>query len=134
MLGDDRRDPPPYPAPRSGEHTVAAVVANGASPFELAVACEVFGLERPELGVPWYRFRVCAAEPTPIRTAVGFTLDTPHGLEALADADTIVLPSWRVGEEPPRPFLAAVLAAYKRGARLASIRSEERRVGKECRS
>ena len=47
--------------------TVAAVVLNGVHPFELGVACEVFGLERPELGVPWYRFKVCAAEPSPLR-------------------------------------------------------------------
>ena len=29
--------------------SVAAVVLNGVHPFELGVACEVFGLERPEL-------------------------------------------------------------------------------------
>lgn len=122
MCAQERRDAPStYPDPRSGAHTVAAVVANGVSPFELAVACEVFGLERPELGVPWYRFLVCAAEPSPIRTAVGFSLNTPHGLDALAAADTLVLPSWRVDEQPPRPLLDAVLAAYRRGARLASI-------------
>ena len=122
MPTEGRRDAPPScPDPRTGTHLVAAVVANGASPFELGVACEVFGLERPELGVPWYRFLVCAAEPTPIRTSVGITLDTPHGLDALAAADTIVLPAWRVAEEPPRPLLDAVLAAYRRGARLASI-------------
>ena len=122
MLAEERRGAPPaYPDPRSGTHTVAAVVADGASPFELGVACEVFGLERPELGVPWYRFLVCAAEPSPIRTSVGFSFDTPHGLEALADADTVVLPSWRVAEEPPPALLDAVLAAYRRGACLASI-------------
>ena len=44
----DRYDP----ANARGPHTVAAVVAPGSHPFELAVACEVFGLDRPELGVP----------------------------------------------------------------------------------
>ena len=70
---------PPVP------HTVAAVVLDGVHPFELGVACEVFGLERPELGVPWYRFRVCAAEPPPLRTGAGFFLDTPHTLADLDD-------------------------------------------------
>jgi len=31
--------------------------------FELAVACEVFGLDRSELADPWYRHRVVAATP-----------------------------------------------------------------------
>src|SRR5579859_4098600 len=36
------------------------------NPFELAVSTEIFGLERPELRVSWYRFLVCAVEPRPI--------------------------------------------------------------------
>ena len=31
-------------------HTVATVVVDGANPFEFAVACEVFGIDRSELG------------------------------------------------------------------------------------
>ena len=45
--------------------TVAVTAGNGTNPFELAVACEVFGLERPELGVEWYRFIVCAVDQPP---------------------------------------------------------------------
>src|SRR5438046_1690697 len=97
------------PWPRS----VAAVVLNGVHPFELGVACEVFGLERPELGVPWYRFTVCAAEPSPIRTSVGFLLDTPDGLDALAEVDTLVFTNWRSPDEPvPAALLDAVRAAH----------------------
>src|SRR5258708_25069114 len=36
-------------------HTFASIVSDAVNPFELAVATEVFGFERPELGVPWYR-------------------------------------------------------------------------------
>jgi hypothetical protein len=32
-----------------------------------------------ELGVPWYRHRICAAERSPIRSSQGFAIDTPHG-------------------------------------------------------
>src|SRR4051794_2949676 len=102
--------------------SVAAVVLNGVHPFELGVACEVFGLERPELGVPWYRFKVCAAEPSPLRTGVGFLLDTPHDLADLDDVDTLVFTHWRSPDEPvPPELLAAVRAAHARGARLLSI-------------
>jgi transcriptional regulator GlxA family with amidase domain len=103
-------------------HTVAAVVTHGVHPFELGVACEVFGLERPELGLPWYRFLVCAAEPPPLTTAGGFLLDTPHGLDDAASADTLVFPGWRdVSERPPGALLDLVRAAHRRGARLVSI-------------
>lgn len=102
--------------------TVAAVVLDGVHPFELGVACEVFGLERPELGVPWYRFRVCAAEPPPLRTGAGFTLDTPHTLADLDDIDTLVFTHWRSPDEPvPGRLIAAVQKAHERGARLLSI-------------
>jgi transcriptional regulator GlxA family with amidase domain len=106
------------PAPR----TVAAVVLNGVHPFELGVACEVFGLDRPELGVPWYSFRVCAAEPSPLRTGAGFLLDTPHTLDDLADVDTLVFTHWRPPDEPVPPGLIDVVRqAHARGARLLSI-------------
>jgi len=107
-----------FPWPRS----VAAVVLNGVHPFELGVACEVFGLDRPELSVPWYRFRVCAAEPTPLRTGAGFMLDTPHTLDDLDDVDTLVFTHWRSPDEPvPAPLIEAVQKAHARGARLLSI-------------
>src|ERR1700704_1300848 len=103
-------------------HTVAAVLVDGVAAFELGVACEVFGLARPELNVPWYRFVVSPAEPPPLRSTGGMLIDTPHGLAALAEADTLVFPSWRsTSERPPEALLAAVRQADARGARLLAI-------------
>src|ERR1700738_4308033 len=103
-------------------HTVAAVLVDGVAGFELGVACEVFGLARPELNVPWYRFLVCAAEPPPLRSSGGMRIDTAYGLSALADADTLVFPSWRSPtERPPAALLDAVHQADARGARLVSV-------------
>src|ERR1700694_5097811 len=103
-------------------HTVAAVLVDHVAAFELGVACEVFGLARPELNVPWYRFLVCAAEPPPLRSSGGMLIDTAYGLDALADADTLVFPSWRSPtERPPEALLEAVQEADGRGARLVSI-------------
>jgi transcriptional regulator GlxA family with amidase domain len=102
--------------------TVAAVVLNGVAPFELAVACEVFGIDRSYLVAPWYRFVVCAAEPPPIRTSVGFTIDTPHGLEGLRQADLIVVPPGQGEHETPPPALLEELRrAHDRGARILSV-------------
>src|SRR5947207_2924469 len=79
--------------PMARRHTVAAIVFDGIAPFELSVACEVFGIDRSDLGVPWYKFFVCAAEESPVQTSVGFTIDTPYRLEDLRKADTIVVPA-----------------------------------------
>jgi transcriptional regulator GlxA family with amidase domain len=112
-------------APATGHafpRSVAAVVMDGVHPFELGIVCEVFGLERPELNVPWYRFKVCAGEPSPLRTHAELQLDTPYGLDDLEDADTLVFTHWRSPDEPlPPALLEAVLAAHARGARLLSI-------------
>ena len=103
-------------------HTVAAVANQGALTFDLAVPCEVFGWDRSYLGVEWYDFIVCAADPPPLRTCTGFTIDTPYGLDDLARADTIVIPGWSDPEHPPSDDLVAVLReAHARGARIASI-------------
>ena len=52
--------------------TIAVIIYDAVNPFELGVATEVFGFDRPELGVPWYRFLICANEPRPIRTSARY--------------------------------------------------------------
>ena len=102
-------------------HRVVALTAPGIAPFELGCVVEVFGLDRPELDVPWwYDLRVAAETPGPhAATAGGFAFVVEHGLEALEDADTIVVPGWH--GEPSSEVVDAVRAAWARGARLVSI-------------
>ncbi|MCZ8087669.1 MAG: hypothetical protein O9257_10110 [Brevundimonas sp.] len=45
---------------------VAALVYDGLCTFEFAIAAEIFGLARPEMGEGWYRFAACAIEPGPL--------------------------------------------------------------------
>src|SRR5436190_7051205 len=101
--------------------TVAVAVVNGTAPFELATTFEVFGTDRSELTPDWYDYRLCAAEPGPIRTKGGLVLDTPYGVDDLVDADTVIVPA--AGEEAGRhgPLIDALRAAYEGGARIASI-------------
>lgn len=90
--------------------------------FEFGCAVELFALERPELGVPWYRYAVCAGEPGPLRAAGGVRIQAPYGLGKLQRADIIVVPGWRSPDErPPEKLLAALRRAHARGARLCSI-------------
>jgi AraC family transcriptional regulator, transcriptional activator FtrA len=103
-------------------HRVAILAYDRLCTFEFGCAVELFALERPELGVPWYSHVVCAVEDGPLRAAGGLTIQARHGLEALAEADTIVIPGWRDLAEAPPPALAAALrAAHLRGARICSI-------------
>lgn len=101
---------------------VAVAVYDGLATFEFGIAVEVFGLRRPELRVPWYRFQVCAVERGPIRARGGFAIKAAAGLGALARSGTIVIPGWRrIDERPPDAFLRALVAAHARGARILTI-------------
>jgi AraC family transcriptional activator FtrA len=103
-------------------HHVAILAYDRLCTFEFGCAVELFALERPELEVDWYSHAVCAFEPGPLRAAGGLTLQVPHGLDALDDADTIVIPGWRDADEAPPPQLIdALRRAHARGARLCSI-------------
>jgi AraC family transcriptional activator FtrA len=103
-------------------HLVVAIAYDQLCTFEFGCVVELFDLERPELGVDWYRFKVCAAEPGKLRAAGGITVEAPHGLKLLDQADTIIIPGWRNADEPPpEALLKKLRAAYRRGARLCSI-------------
>jgi AraC family transcriptional regulator, transcriptional activator FtrA len=102
--------------------TVAVLIYDAVNPFELGVATDVFGFERPELGVPWYRFLICADEPRPIRTSVGIFLTTPYSLEHVEEADTIIVPGSRPGIVPVSEMLLDTLRrSYQRGARIITL-------------
>jgi AraC family transcriptional regulator, transcriptional activator FtrA len=103
-------------------HRVAVVVLNGTTLFEMAVAYEVFGIDRSEYSDDWYEFAFVAAEPGPVRTQGGFLLETPYGLSHLRKADTIIVPAAQGRSRGNHePLYAALRAAHRRGARLASI-------------
>ena len=43
--------------------TIACVVQPGFAPFEFGLACEAFGLDRSDDGIPNFDFRVVAPRP-----------------------------------------------------------------------
>ena len=102
--------------------TIAVVAFDRISAFHLSVPSLVFGEERAELDIPRYRVRVCAAEPGPIGTTAGYRLELAHGLEALAGAGTVIVPSWRDPDEPaPAQLLSALRRAHARGATVVGL-------------
>lgn len=104
-------------------HVMAVPVTDGTPMFELSIAVEVFGPSRAAvMDVPWYDLRLAAAEPGPLRLGPWGVLDTPHGLEALDAAHTVLVPPPRDDRATyPEPLLDALRRAHARGARIASI-------------
>jgi len=104
------------------DHLVVALAYDRLATFEFGCAVEMFSLARPELGVDWYRFAVCAEERGAVRAAGGITVHVPHGLAMLSRADTIIIPGWQGVDVAPSPALVRRLrAAHARGARIATI-------------
>ncbi|WP_433257743.1 hypothetical protein ACQPYK_21385 [Streptosporangium sp. CA-135522] len=68
----------------------------------MTCASAVFGYHGP--GIPqFYDFRLCAERPGPITTTMGVDVVVNDGLEALAEADTILIAGWCPGPDPGRP-------------------------------
>ena len=65
------------------KHLVVALAYDQLCTFEFGCTVELFALDRPELGVPWYEFAVCAAESGPIRAAGGISVIAPFTLDLL---------------------------------------------------
>ncbi|MEU0199249.1 MULTISPECIES: helix-turn-helix domain-containing protein [unclassified Streptomyces] len=105
-------------------HRVAVIVDEGTNPFEVGVATELFGLPRPELGLPGPLYEVTLCAPAPdIRMNHGFfTLTGVRGLDAVAEADTLVVPGRPDNVVPRGPdVLDAIRRAHARGARVMSF-------------
>ncbi|WUI02940.1 DJ-1/PfpI family protein [Spirillospora sp. NBC_00431] len=102
-------------------HGVVALVRPGQSTFELSFAAQVFGIERT--GLPTrYAFGVCAEDPGPVPTLAGYDMLVTDGLDALDQADTVVVPGWLPTTDPPSSeVVRALRRAHSRGARVVSI-------------
>lgn len=103
---------------------VAVALVDGVAPFELGIFCEVFGIDRSDMGLPVYDFAVCAAQERRSPTGDGhFEIVVPYGLERLESADLICVPADRraATREYPEPLLAALRRAVDRGARVLSV-------------
>jgi AraC family transcriptional activator FtrA len=102
--------------------TVSVLAYDGMSAFETGIVTEVFGLVWSDIDVPWYRLKICTERAEPVRMVGGATLHTPNGLDELARAGTVVIPSVKdIGRKPSPELVAALRRAHKRGARIVSI-------------
>ncbi|MFK4761937.1 GlxA family transcriptional regulator [Microbacterium sp. ZW T5_45] len=70
--------------------TVACIIQDGFAPFEFGVACEAFGLDRSDDGVPNFDFRVVAPRVGVVRSKMGFSVNVEHDLSFAYEADLVV--------------------------------------------
>lgn len=72
--------------------------------------------------MPRFELKVCACEPGTLRTSAGFTIDAPHGLQAMGRAGIVIVPSWHDdGRAPPEALSRALRAAQRRGALIVGL-------------
>ncbi|MEV6052524.1 helix-turn-helix domain-containing protein [Streptomyces sp. NPDC052107] len=101
-------------------HRVAVIAPSPVSMFNLAIPELLFGKVEVD-GRPGYEVFVCAADPGPIPTTAGLDLSVRHGLDAVREADTVVVAGTGAPFEPEPRIVAAVRAAAADGRRIASI-------------
>jgi transcriptional regulator GlxA family with amidase domain len=99
-------------------HTVAVLALDDVIAFDLATPVQTFGFTRLPDGGPAYRVIVCGGST--VKTDA-FTLHPNWGLDALADADTIIVPGREADTPTPPDILDALRKAAADGTRIASI-------------
>jgi AraC family transcriptional regulator, transcriptional activator FtrA len=72
-------------------HTVAVIVQDGFAPFEFGVACEAFGLDRADDGIPPFDFRVVTPDPGVVPANIDFSINVAHDLAFADEADLVVV-------------------------------------------
>jgi transcriptional regulator GlxA family with amidase domain len=102
-------------------HRVVVLVRPGVLPLELGLVHQLFRAAGGR-----YEVRTCALQPGLVPAEADFAVLVEHGPEALADADTVVIPASHAADDrgltaPLTGPLADALALIRPGTRIASI-------------
>lgn len=99
---------------------VAVVAFNNFSPFHLSVPCIIFGdlLHDQKL----FDLKIYAEEAGPIRSNEGLSVQPSLDIGELAQADIIIVPSWRdPAEKPNQAMLDAMVEAHSHGNQIVGL-------------
>jgi transcriptional regulator GlxA family with amidase domain len=108
-------------------HRIVVLALDGLLPFELGIPQRIFGRAADPARGPLYEVVTCSIRPPgPVRTDADFSILVENGPDALATADTVVIPaSYELGpvfeEGVLTPELTAALALVRPGTRMVSI-------------
>jgi transcriptional regulator GlxA family with amidase domain len=106
-------------------HRVVVLALGEVIGYDLSIPPLIFREATDEAGQSRYDVRICGLDRQPVRVVSGYTMVPDHGREALAEADTVVIPGTRIagprrdGTLPPE--VGAALALIPAGARIMSI-------------
>ncbi|MCT9819631.1 helix-turn-helix domain-containing protein [Microbacterium sp. W1N] len=71
--------------------TVACIVQPGFAPFEFGLACEAFGLDRSDDGIPNFDFRIVTPDPGAVESNMRFSINVADDLAFADEADLVVV-------------------------------------------
>lgn len=101
--------------------SVAVIALPGVGPFELGVACEGFGEDRSDDGLPTYDFAVVSIDDREVVTSSGWAISTPHRFDVADRADLVIVPACARADRYPDAVLDVLRRTVERGARVMSI-------------
>ena len=104
-----------------GTMIVTGVTPNLFAALSIGIVTEVFGYDRTDLGLPEFDFAIVPAEPGPIRTRYGATVELDGDLSRIEISDLVLVLPWESFTPPPPEYLAALKRAYDRGATLMGL-------------
>jgi transcriptional regulator GlxA family with amidase domain len=100
-----------------GKHRVVVVALENVLSLDIGIPLQVFG--------SWpdgpYTLTVCAEQPGLVAMHGGPALSVADGLDALATADTVIVPGYLDPDTPSAAVSAALAEAAARGSRMVSI-------------
>jgi transcriptional regulator GlxA family with amidase domain len=99
-------------------HRVVALALPHVVAFDLAIPAQVFG-HRDERDR--YEFLVCSQIAGLVPSTTSFAVHASHGLDAIARANTVIVPGYAPHDGPEPPVLEALRSAFDRGIRMVSV-------------
>lgn len=110
-------------------HRVGVLAVDDVIAFEVAIPDRILGTATTPGGAPLYDVRVASLDGGPVRTSSGYRLAPEHGPEALAAAQTLVVPAVAVGgpgpagrpERAPDERVLELVRAAAAGGRVVAI-------------
>lgn len=106
-------------------HRVAVLGLDPVVGYDLAIPPQIFRVAESPSGEPLYDVRVCSLGARPLPTASGYSISPDHGVEVLADADTVIIPGTRIAGPRHQGTLPdevrEALSVIRPGTRIMSI-------------